>query len=649
MRNPPLPLLLLLGLSWVLSPSVFAASEEPGHSPRLLVHLLDYLAADYGGAVQKGKVIDDGEYAEQLEFSKTVLSLGKTLPELKGEPAITELCQGLDDLIRAKGDPEKVAALARDIQSKVMKIARFATAPAQWPDLDAGHRLFESTCAKCHGTDGMGKGPASKGLDPAPTSFFDPKMEGVAPLQAYNTIRLGVPGTSMAAFPTFSDQETWDLAFYVTSFRHQRALEGKDPDRLFHAACADLGPSLEMVLPATATRSDDSLKASLTGEEGMKKEKIAALRLRSKVQNAKAALDFARFSLEESFEHYQAGRFNEASRTALMAYLRGVELAEPSLLADDPKSVARLEGTMAALRSAMGARKPAAEVETLLKGALEELDRAGATLRSEARSPWLTFSLAFGIILREGFEALLLIAALLGVIRASGVKGAAKWVHGGWIAALGLGVAAWALSGLLLTASGLGRELLEGLTAALTVGILLYLGFWLHSRTELTRWNKFIQHQVKSALRQRNLLELALLSFLAAFREVVETVLFLRAIWLEGGTSSQVPLGLGVASSFLAILVLGWLLISFSAKVPVRALFTVSATIMAVLAFILTGKALHSFQEAGWASATPSLLDLRLDLLGIFPTWEVQVAQVLVLGLSLLLYYHGKKPSSSRG
>jgi len=645
----PKLLLFLLGLSLALSPRAFAAPEEPGHSPRLLVHLLDYLAADYGGAVQKGKVIDDGEYAEQLEFSKTVLSLGKTLPELKDAEGIAGLCQSLDDLIHAKGEPEKVAALAREIQSKVMKVARFPVAPAQWPDLDAGRRLFESTCAKCHGTDGMGKGPASKGLDPAPTSFFDPKMEGVAPLQAYNTIRLGVPGTSMAAFPTLSDQEAWALAFYVISFRHQLSLEGKDPDRLFHSASADLGPSLERVLPTTATRSDDALKTTLTGEEGIKKEKIAALRLRSKVQSAKAGLEFARFSLEESFEHYKAGRFGEASRTALMAYLRGVEPAEPSLRADDPKAVARLEGKMAAVRSAMGARKPAVEVEPLLKEALEELGKAGAALRSEARSPWLTFSLAFGIILREGFEALLLIAALLGVIRASGVKGAAKWVHGGWITALGLGAVAWGLSGLLMTASGLGREVLEGLTAALTVGILLYLGFWLHSRTELTRWNKFIQHQVKSALKQRNLLELAFLSFLAAFREVVETVLFLRAIWLEGGAASQVPLGLGVASSFLVILVLGWLLISFSAKVPVKALFTVSAMIMAVLAFILTGKALHSFQEAGWASATPSPLGLHWELLGIFPTWEVQLAQSLVLGLSLLLYYHGKKPSSSRG
>jgi len=634
-------LLLPFGGPWA-----YAEPEASGHSPRLLVHLLDYLAADYGGAVAKGKVIHDGEYAEQLEFSKTVLALGQTLPELKERPGIADLCGELDGLIKAKADPEQVASLARKIQAQVMEAARFPTAPSQWPDLSAGRVLFESTCAKCHGMDGKGKGPSAPGLDPPPTSFFDPKMEGVAPLQAYNTIRLGVPGTSMTAFPTFSDQETWNLAFYVMSFRHRSSLKDQDRARPFHSATSDLALNHETLLPAVAVRSDDVLRQSLKGSSLETQEKVAALRLRSTVQSAKASLEFARFSLEEAFSYYQAGRFGEASRMALMAYLRGVEPAEPTLLADNPRIVPELENKMAAVRSAMSARKPASEVEPFFQEAIGDLEKALLSVRSGARSPWLTFSLAFGIILREGFEALLLIAALLGVIRASGAKGASRWVHGGWMAALVLGGVAWVLSGKLLGMSGLGRELMEGWTAAVTVAILLYLGFWLHSRVELTRWNKFIQQQVKGALRRRNLFQLALLSFLAAFREVLETVLFLRAIWLEGGQGSELFLGIGVVSSFTTILVLGWLLITTSAKVPVRSLFALSAWVMTALAVILAGKAVHSFQEAGWLGPTFSPLNLRFEWLGLYPTWEAQLAQLLVLGLSLLLYYHGKKHSS---
>jgi high-affinity iron transporter len=614
-----------------------------------MVHLLDYLAADYAGAVQGGKVIHEGEYAEQIEFSKTVLDLARNLPEMRGEAAIQDLAGKLDGAIRGKEGPQTVASLARALQTQVMKAADFPTAPTQWPNLESGRTLFEAQCAKCHGVDGLGKGPSAPGLDPPPTSFFDPKMVGVAPLQAYNTIRLGVPGTSMAAFPTLSDQETWDLAFYVISFRHQNSLKDKDEARLFHAAASDLNLTLETLLPAAATRSDEVLLPGLKGSEAERKGKTAALRLRSAVESAGASMEFARYHLQEALERYKAGEAGEATRMALMAYLRGVELAEPRLRADNPSIIPELEDKMAAVRSAMGARKPTGEIEPLVREALLTLEEAESSLGSGARSPGLTFTLAFGIILREGFEALLLIAALLGVIRASGVKGANAWVHAGWLAALLLGGVAWALSGKLLGISGLGRELMEGWTAAVTVAILLYLGFWLHSRAELTQWNKFIQQQVKGALRKRNLFQLAALSFLAAFREVLETVLFLRAIWLEGGEGSELFLGLGVASSFTAILVLGWLLITTSAKVPVRSLFALSAWVMTVLAVILTGKAVHSFQEAGWLGPSPSPLDLRFEWLGLYPTWEAQLAQALVLGLSLLLYYHGKKPSSSQG
>ena len=43
-----------------------SADAEEHSSPRLLVHLLDYLAKDYPGAVSLGRVLDEGEYREQV-------------------------------------------------------------------------------------------------------------------------------------------------------------------------------------------------------------------------------------------------------------------------------------------------------------------------------------------------------------------------------------------------------------------------------------------------------------------------------------------------------------------------------------------------------------------------------------------------------
>jgi high-affinity iron transporter len=178
-----------------------------------------------------------------------------------------------------------------------------------------------------------------------------------------------------------------------------------------------------------------------------------------------------------------------------------------------------------------------------------------------------------------------------------------------------------------------------------TVLILLYLGFWLHSRTEITRWKNFIEVQVKSALEERNLIQLAFISFLAAFREAIETVLFLRAIWLEGGADTKGALAAGVVAAFALVLVLGWLLLTFSAKIPIKALFNISSMIMVALAVILTGKAFHSFQEVDVVSITLSPLNLHWDWLGLYPTQETLAAQAFVLALSLFLWIYGKKPS----
>jgi high-affinity iron transporter len=198
----------------------------------------------------------------------------------------------------------------------------------------------------------------------------------------------------------------------------------------------------------------------------------------------------------------------------------------------------------------MNGRKPISEVTLSVQRAMDALAQSSSLLEQKTSSPTLTFLLSFGILLREGFEAALLIVALLGVIRVSGAKKASRWVHGGWLLAVALGLVAWFFSGWLMNISGLGRELMEAITGVITVLILLYLGFWLHSRTEINRWKAFIEVQVKSALQERNLIQLAFISFLAAFREAIETVLFLRAIWLEGGADTKTALAAGVVAAF---------------------------------------------------------------------------------------------------
>ena len=112
---------------------------------------------------------------------------------------------------------------------------------------------------------------------------------------------------------------------------------------------------------------------------------------------------------------------------------------------------------------------------------------------------------------------------------------------------------------------------------------------------------------------------------------------------------TKTALGAGVVAAFVAILVLGWLLLTFSTKIPIKTLFNVSSLIMVGLAVILTGKAAHSFQEVDLLSVTLSPLNLHSDWLGLYPTQETLLAQLIVLALSVFLWIRGKRPPGQAG
>ena len=647
--NRNLKNLFLLLLFAVLSPPGWVlADDSTEQTPRLLVHLLDYLAVDYGGAVQNGKVLSLSEYKEQQEFVKKTVELSQTLPGIKSSPEVQSLIQNLNGLIQSKADPEKVAGLSRKTQAKVISLVQLPVAPDKWPNLISGRQIFQSTCSKCHGMEGRGDGPSAAGLATKPMNFQNlDKMREMTPFQVFNTVRLGVPNTPMAPFPSYSDQDTWNVAFYIFSLRFQKT--GPAPASQTLASLQEaLKLTDDQLLTAAAVVPEMELEKKLPGSPEQKSLQLSVLRLHSANEAAQASLDFAQRSLQDALADYQSNHFESASQKALAAYVEGVEPVEPRLKANDPKSVNELEELMGLVRSAINNRQSTGEVILAVQKALDALSRSASLLQQQAPSPWLTFTLAFGILLREGFEALLLIVTLLGIIRASGAARARRWVHGGWLAAVALGIAAWFLSGWLMAISGLGRELMEGITGVVTVAILLYIGFWLHSRTEITRWNAFIQVQIKSALEEKNLIQLSFISFLAAFREAIETVLFLRAIWLEGGSDAKHALGLGVLSAFAAILLLGWLLLKFSTRIPVKTLFNVSSIIMIALAVILTGKSVHSFQEVDILPITLSPLNLHWDWLGLYPTWEPLLFQLGVLVLSVFLWVYGKKSSAKK-
>ena len=125
------------------------------------------------------------------------------------------------------------------------------------------------------------------------------------------------------------------------------------------------------------------------------------------------------------------------------------------------------------------------------------LDRADDKLSGDGLSPAAAFLSALLILLREGLEAILVLAAVIAFVKKTGRRDALPYIHAGWAAAVALGVVTWLVARFVVDISGASRELTEGVTALLAAAMLLYVGYWLHSRSNAQAWNAFIREQVQ--------------------------------------------------------------------------------------------------------------------------------------------------------
>lgn len=611
--------------------SISARSETL--NPSIVVHLLDYLAKDYGGAVLNGRVISESEYAEQKEFAKIIQKSSSSIDAFKNDQSFIDGINILVQQIESKTEALEVSKNARVLQLQAIKLAGIEIAPLEWPKLSEGKTLFEKNCVSCHGEAGKGDGPAGAGLDPKPANFWDiDRKQESSPFQYFNTVRLGVPGTGMLAWPKFSDKETWALAFYLKSIGVESVIGEK--------------PTLD--LKNVASLKDKEIMNLLLGTEKDKELGLAHIRTyEPKELTSVNFLATARTYLEKSMASYRSDSFEQATALALKSYLEGIEPIEAKIRANDETLVTKIESEMASFRSFLNATSVKKETEAKYQEILSTLNEINAVITEKKMSSSLAFSAAFAIFLREGFEAVLIIITLLSVIKSFGAKRAELWVHAGWGSALFLGLATWFASGFVMAMSGAGRELTEGWVSLFAVLVLLYVGFWLHRQTEIGRWTKFVKETIHQALENKNLAVLAGISFMAVFREAFEVVLFLRAIWNDVEVSGQNAMLAGIGLAFILIFSFSYFALKYSQKIPVKRLFSISSMVMAILSIVLAGKAVHSFQEAGFISTTTLPWNLRFDLLGVFATYQTWIAQIVIFAILCLMWHRGNRPTPS--
>jgi high-affinity iron transporter len=262
------------------------------------------------------------------------------------------------------------------------------------------------------------------------------------------------------------------------------------------------------------------------------------------------------------------------------------------------------------------------------------------------------FFYSFGILFREGLEALLVIIALVAGTRQAGQGSRVRDIYLGTGAAVlvSLGLA-WMVQHVIADNTS---DTLEGIFQIFAAATLFYVSSWITAKSQAQRWKGFIDAKVQAASRTAGpSIALALTAFLAVLREGAETIVFFQAL-AAGATATverhAVVIGLLAGAAALAVTFVVLRKLTF--MIPIGPVFTVTSVMLYGLAVIFAGQGIASFQESGVIGATFVSWIPTIPMLGLYPTVQTLAAQALLLALALAalgrpLLRHGSLPPAA--
>jgi high-affinity iron transporter len=343
-------------------------------------------------------------------------------------------------------------------------------------------------------------------------------------------------------------------------------------------------------------------------------------------------LQVARMLVDTSVRLYESGRQGDAYEAARNSYLDHFEYVEIPLRIQDEGLTLAVEEDYAALRNLIDDGAPLEEVEALSSEVHRGLDEVERELSQPGlAAPLIALTYAFTILFREGLEAVLVVAAVLGYLEASRNSQYRRPVLNGVAAAIVATLVLFVVATVFVRLAPLQRELLEATTALVAVAVLFYVSFWLVTRLEHRRWMEFVKAKVWTAATTGSTLALAGVGFTAVFREGFETVLFYQALILfSDGLGGYVALGTVLGA--VALGVVGWIIFKAGHRIPIKTFLTTAVSLVMVVSVAFAGNAVRGFQEAALIPVTyleslPRLPIFVSHLTGWYPTRETLLAQ----------------------
>lgn len=285
----------------------------------------------------------------------------------------------------------------------------------------------------------------------------------------------------------------------------------------------------------------------------------------------------------------------------------------------------------------MIAGAPHSEIREALDVLDQYLHDDANKLDGEEENSFAVFLSSLVIILRDGFEAIIILGAIIAYLIKSGNKEKTRVVYGGAFIAIGASIVLAFVLLAILNASGAQQELIEGFTVLFAVAVLIYVSNWMISKSQADSWNKYIEGQVKGSVTRGSMFSLAFAAFLAVFREGAELILFYYALFAGGGTETYVNmvwLGLAVGCILLVVV---YLLIRFlSIKLPVKQFFIGTSILLSLMAISFIGSGIKKLQSSNIIGVTPIQGFPTVDILYIYPTLETLIPQIVLLVLAIV-------------
>ena len=650
------------------APASVSAQEGPA---KRLSSIVGVAVEEYGKGIDpSGRLISQDEYDEAVSFLKDAKDVAARLSGGRTAPAQAAL-DSLIAAVLAKRPPSELGPLHERFTDALGSEGALDL-PSKTINLAEGRAIYERSCASCHGSGGMGDGPASIGMTPPPPAIgTHAVMREVSPALMFRIVSVGIAGTKMVGWADrLTADERWNVVAYVNSMRSSpgQIAEGEG---LYTQRCmschgargADDGPAATTLskLPPElgsfawqAERSDaaiaEAIRSGMPGTamppsrditDGELATMVAYVRSLAMKQPPRPTLagnrsgdavetsrDVMRL-LDESLAAARAGRTIEASDRAFDSYIAFEPLETPAR-AKNPGLVANLERQFADFKGAVKSsdvRRAEQAREAISAGMPTIID-----LTRPTTGKFSAFLQSFLIILREGFEAILVIGAVVAFLLKTGHRERLRSIWLGVGAALVASGATAVILATILSAVPATRELIEGATMLVAVAVLFSVSYWLISKVEGAKWQQFIRGKVNAALEHGGGTALAFVAFLAVYREGAETALFYQALFNEG-TGNGLPIALGLLVGFGALAVVFTLFYRFGVRIPLRPFFATTSVLLYYMAFVFMGKGIRELQEGNLMSITVLPGFPHIEALGLFPSVETLLGQTLLLAL----------------